>query len=53
MADIHDTSYYIKCMGGGILSCGLTHTAIVTLDLIKCRRQIDPKVYKGLGDGIA
>ena len=51
MSDVHDMSYYIKCMGGGILSCGLTHTAVVTLDLIKCRRQVDATVYKSLGDG--
>jgi solute carrier family 25 phosphate transporter 3 len=25
-------------MIGGIFSCGLTHTGIVTMDLIKCRR---------------
>jgi len=24
----HDTSYYLKCMLGGVLSCGLTHTAV-------------------------
>lgn len=24
----HDTNYYMKCMLGGILSCGLTHTAV-------------------------
>lgn len=34
------------------MACGLTHTAIVTLDLIKCQRQIDPNAYKSLGDGI-
>jgi solute carrier family 25 phosphate transporter 3 len=38
MGDVHNTSYYLKCMGGGILSCGLTHTFIVTLDIIKCRK---------------
>lgn len=51
MGDVHDMSYYIKCMGGGILSCGLTHTAVVTMDIIKCRRQVDAKIYKSLGDG--
>lgn len=52
MSDVHDANYYAKCMVGGILSCGLTHTAIVTLDLIKCRRQVEPTLYKSLGDGI-
>ena len=52
MGDKHDASYYYKCMKGGALGCGLTHTAIVTLDLIKCRKQVDPSIYKSLGDGI-
>lgn len=25
---------------------GLTHTAVTPLDLIKCRRQVDAKLYK-------
>ena len=29
-SDKHDATYYGKCMIGGILACGLTHTAIVT-----------------------
>lgn len=32
--------YYALCGLGGVLSCGLTHTAIVPLDLIKCRIQV-------------
>jgi hypothetical protein len=32
--------YYALCGLGGILSCGITHTAIVPLDLIKCRIQV-------------
>ncbi|KAL8988918.1 MAG: hypothetical protein Q9177_002081 [Variospora cf. flavescens] len=26
---------------------GITHTAVTPLDLVKCRRQVDPKMYKG------
>ncbi len=52
MSDKHDLSYYFKCIQGGALACGLTHTAIVTLDLVKCKRQVDPTLYKSLGDGI-
>jgi hypothetical protein len=33
---IHDTAYYIKCMLGGVLSCGLTHTLVTPLDVAKC-----------------
>lgn len=51
MSDVHDATYYFKCMIAGILSCGLTHTAVVPLDIVKCRRQVDAKVYKSLGDG--
>lgn len=32
--------YYALCGFGGILSCGLTHTAVVPLDLVKCRLQV-------------
>lgn len=52
MGDKHDGSYYGKCMIGGALACGLTHTAITPLDLIKCRRQVDPTLYTSLGHGI-
>lgn len=34
------SKYYALCGFGGMLSCGLTHTAIVPLDLIKCRIQV-------------
>lgn len=40
--DKHDINYYVKCMVGGILACGLTHTAIVPLDVAKCKKQINP-----------
>jgi hypothetical protein len=32
--------YYALCGFAGILSCGVTHTAIVPLDLVKCRIQV-------------
>jgi len=39
--------YYALCGFGGILSCGLTHTAVVPLDLVKCRIQVSrAKVLK-------
>jgi hypothetical protein len=47
----HTTLYYLKCVGGGILSCGLTHTAICPLDVVKCNRQVNPEQYKGLIQG--
>lgn len=48
----HDASYYKKCMVGGILSCGLTHTGICPLDVIKCNMQVNPEKYKGLFSGL-
>ena len=36
--------YYAICGFGGILSCGLTHTALVPLDLVKCRIQVSRAV---------
>lgn len=47
----HGTDYYAKCMLGGVLSCGLTHTAICPLDIIKCKMQVYPNKYKGLLPG--
>ena len=33
------------------MACGLTHWAVTPLDLVKCRRQVDTKMYKGNMDG--
>jgi solute carrier family 25 phosphate transporter 3 len=49
---VHDGTYYFKCMIGGILSCGLTHTAVVPLDVVKCKMQVFPQKYKGLIPGL-
>jgi solute carrier family 25 phosphate transporter 3 len=46
------TEYYLKCMIGGALSCGLTHTAVVPLDLVKCRMQVDAAKYPSLIKGL-
>ena len=43
--------YYALCGFGGVLSCGLTHTAVVPLDLVKCRIQVDPKKYGSIVNG--
>merc|ERR1711981_935335 len=42
--------FYSLCAFGGLLSCGLTHLAVVPLDLVKCRIQVDPAKYKSLGN---
>lgn len=43
--------YFGLCGLAGILSCGITHTAVVPLDLVKCRMQVDPAKYKNLVNG--
>ncbi|XP_046682912.1 phosphate carrier protein, mitochondrial-like isoform X2 [Homalodisca vitripennis] len=43
--------YFALCGLGGILSCGITHTMVVPLDLVKCRIQVDPAKYKSVFHG--
>ncbi|VDK33874.1 unnamed protein product [Taenia asiatica] len=43
--------FYALCGLGGIVSCGTTHTAIVSLDLVKCRLQVDKTKYGSLAQG--
>ncbi|EED12338.1 mitochondrial phosphate carrier protein, putative [Talaromyces stipitatus ATCC 10500] len=45
--EMFSPKYYAACTFGGLLACGLTHTAVTPLDLVKCRRQVDPTLYKG------
>ena len=34
-------------VGSSRVRQGLTHTAMTPLDLVKCRRQVDSKMYQG------
>jgi solute carrier family 25 phosphate transporter 3 len=43
--ELYSPKYYAACTLGGLLACGLTHTAVTPLDLVKCRRQVDSKMY--------
>lgn len=43
--------YYALCGFGGILSCGITHTALVPLDMVKCRIQVNPNKYRNMFQG--
>ena len=52
LVEFGSAEYYGKCMIGGALSCGLTHTAVVPLDLVKCRMQVDAAKYPSLGKGL-
>lgn len=35
-----------------MLGCGLTHTLVAPLDVVKCRKQIDKDLYKSVFDGL-
>ena len=48
----HDTSYYKKCAAGGVLSCGVMHTLITPLDVVKCNLQVNPSKYKSVLSGL-
>lgn len=43
--------YYALCGLGGAISCGITHTALTPLDLVKCRIQVAPEQYKNISNG--
>ncbi|KAK4216057.1 mitochondrial carrier domain-containing protein [Rhypophila decipiens] len=45
--ELYSGKYYAACTFGGLLACGVTHTAVTPLDLVKTRRQVDSKLYKG------
>ena len=48
---LYTPAFYGACAIGGALSCGLTHTFVTPLDLVKCRRQVNPKLYSGVFNG--
>jgi len=48
---LYSAEYYGYCTIGGILSCGLTHTAVTPLDVVKCNMQTDPTKYKSIPTG--
>jgi solute carrier family 25 phosphate transporter 3 len=48
----HDSSYYKKCAAGGVLSCGVMHTFITPLDVVKCNLQVNPSKYKSVWSGL-
>lgn len=43
--------YYQACTIGGILACGLTHTAVTPLDVVKCNMQTNPKAFPSISSG--
>ncbi|KAJ1648481.1 Cu/Pi carrier [Dispira simplex] len=49
--ELYSGQYFYTCALGGSLACGLTHAFVTPLDLVKCRRQVDPKLYTSIFDG--
>lgn len=40
--ELYSRDFYAACTVGGILSCGLTHTLVTPLDVVKCNMQARP-----------
>jgi solute carrier family 25 (mitochondrial phosphate transporter), member 3 len=38
--EMYSPAFYAACTAGGIASCGLTHTIVTPLDLVKCNMQV-------------
>ncbi|KAE8688092.1 Phosphate carrier protein [Hibiscus syriacus] len=49
--EMFSPAFYAACTVGGLLCCGLTHTAVTPMDLVKCNMQIDPAKYKNITSG--
>jgi len=49
--EVGTAKFYALCAVGGAASCGITHLAVVPLDLVKCRMQVDSAKYPGIGTG--
>lgn len=39
--EMFSPAYYAGCTAGGMLCCGLTHTAVTPLDIVKCNMQVN------------
>ncbi|KAK9456389.1 mitochondrial carrier domain-containing protein [Dipodascopsis uninucleata] len=49
---LYSAEYYWACALGGSVACGTTHASLTPLDLVKCRRQVNPSLYSGNVQGI-
>lgn len=38
--ELYSPAYFTACTVGGMLSCGVTHTAVTPLDVLKCNMQV-------------
>ena len=51
--ELYSGEFYRVCAVGGMLSCGLTHTAVTPLDVVKCNMQTDPQKYRSIAGGFS
>ncbi|CAO3608891.1 unnamed protein product [Cunninghamella echinulata] len=49
--ELYSPQYFLACGVGGLAACGPTHSAVTPLDVVKCRMQVKPDLYKGVFDG--
>ena len=38
--EMFSPAFYAACTAGGMFSCGLTHTAVTPIDVVKCNMQV-------------
>ncbi|CCF60687.1 hypothetical protein KAFR_0L00800 [Kazachstania africana CBS 2517] len=50
--ELYTKEFYSACTLGGIIACGPTHSLVTPLDLVKCRLQVKPGLYKSNFSGI-
>jgi len=49
--EMYTTDYFLACGLGGLICCGLTHTGVTPIDVVKCNMQIAPKKYTSVTGG--
>jgi solute carrier family 25 phosphate transporter 3 len=49
---LYTPEFYRTCAIGGFLACAPTHSAVLPLDLVKCRLQVDKNLYSSNLAGI-
>nr|BAX57169.1 phosphate carrier 2 [Plutella xylostella] len=49
--ELYTPKFFALCFVGGTLACGLTHTLVTPLDLVKCRLQVDKARYQSIFKG--
>ena len=42
---LYSPAYFTACAIGGALSCGITHTLLTPIDLVKCNKQANPHLF--------